>query len=233
MPAAVIVTALQRLREKEGVSTTSSSSAVEGGTAGSAPSPPAQLPYSPAVFNSTSDAYIDVEVETKQGYVYAGKLVDLDREYNMVLREATVRRERPCDVVRATRRHQRRTLLAQLGSLAPPELLMTEQDGERDGAATRPRYLGSVLIRSSNLLMARFPRAPAQPSSSPGVSTATGAPQGKGDGKTKPDADPRDLRAAYTSAAVAVKKAMQRERNKNREARRKRLAAIKKKKEGG
>lgn len=232
VPVGVIVAALETLREKD-----SGGGHQEGGEGeqkpSGGPSPPTLLPYSPAVFSSTSNAFIEVEVETKQGYVYSGKLVDMDADYNVTMREATVRRERLCDVIRATRRRQRQVLLAQLGSLVPKELVQAELAGEggeaeREGAATRPKFIGSVLIRSSNMLMTRFlqPSAPTAPS-------LVGKDSEKQKPATTDPRDPRDLRSAYRSAAVAIRKAMQKERTKDREARRKRLLALKKKRESG
>ncbi|RNF00167.1 hypothetical protein TraAM80_07778 [Trypanosoma rangeli] len=132
--------------------------------------------------------FFRVEVETRQGYVYQGKLLSLDDDYNVSLAEATSWRDRLCDVERA--------LLAAEGLPAPPV-----------SPATRQRYVGSVFIRSSNLLMVRFPQYDGP--------TASGGRRG-GYGATA-------LKLACKAMAAQVKRQINMERQKNRTERRKRL----------
>ncbi|RNF19561.1 uncharacterized protein Tco025E_04095 [Trypanosoma conorhini] len=166
LPAAVIQ---QALRQQQCATNTGADAPHE-----AAPPPPA-VP-------------LRVEVETRQGYVYQGKLLSLDDEYNVGLAEATSWRERLCDVERA--------LLAAGGFPAPPA-----------SPATRHRYLGSVFIRSSNLLMVRFLQ-----SDEPAARGGRGSSHGTA-----------GLKSAFKAVASQVKRQINMERQKNRTERRRRL----------
>ncbi|KEG13846.1 hypothetical protein DQ04_00751060 [Trypanosoma grayi] len=135
-----------------------------------------------------------VEVETRQGYVYEGKLVVLDDDYNVSLAEATSWRDRLCDVERA--------LLAAQGFPAPAA-----------SPATRRRYVGSVFIRSSNLFMLRFLQD--EGSASSPTTSSNNNKAGGGAAAT--------LKSAFKSMAVKVKRQINMERQKNRIERRQRL----------
>ncbi|AAZ12702.1 ssm4 protein, putative [Trypanosoma equiperdum] len=122
-------------------------------------------------------APLRVEVETTHGYVYEGRLVAMDEFYNVTLTEATKRRERLCDV--------ERSLLTMHGFPAPAA-----------SPSTRREYVGSVLVRSGNLLMIRFP-------------------QGEGNAT-------RVLHGAFKSMVMKVRRQINLERQKNRMERRRR-----------
>ncbi|EAN85224.1 hypothetical protein C3747_23g157 [Trypanosoma cruzi] len=129
-----------------------------------------------------------VEAETRQGYVYQGKLLSLDDDYNISLAEATSWRDRLCDVERA--------LLAVRGFPAPAA-----------SPATRRRYVGSVFIRSSNLLMVRFLEY-----DEPGAN-----------GRRDNSHGAAGLRSAFKSMVSKVKRQINMERKRNRMERQKRL----------
>ncbi|ORC87826.1 uncharacterized protein TM35_000202350 [Trypanosoma theileri] len=141
-----------------------------------------------------------VEVETRQGYVYEGKLISLDDDYNINLAEATCRRERLCDIERA--------LLQAKGIPAPPA-----------SPATRRRYLGSVFIRSSNLFMVRF-----QQSEEPALPSSAGTSSSNNNNNSSANAGngAATLRSAFKSMASKVKRQINMERQKNRVERRQR-----------
>lgn len=172
----------------------------------------------------TSSWSLEVEVETTQGYVYTGKLVALDAHYNLTLAEATVRRERLCDLERSLARQQHARTLAGMG-LSGSELAAFMPPEERPAAATRPRYAGSVLIRSNNLLLLSFPSE--QPQAESTRSTAAGGaaiPPKRSAGRK-----PQYLIDTFKSTATSIKKALEVERRKNRNARRKRIGDAKRK----
>jgi small nuclear ribonucleoprotein (snRNP)-like protein len=165
---------------------------------------------------------MEVEVETKQGYLYSGKLALLDAHYNVQLHESLVRRARAFDFERAIAEEQRRQearLLAislQGGAFSDP----------RDGGVTggtpasqlidwlpRPRYIGTVSLRSNNVVLMRF----VDPTAGPVPATAT----------TTETAWVR-LRKSFAAMAAAIKAHLQREKMRRRAARRRRLDAKKK-----
>ncbi|CAD2221747.1 hypothetical protein AGDE_13766 [Angomonas deanei] len=114
---------------------------------------------------NTDGAPIEVEVETTQGYLYRGLLVHIDEHYNLTLNEAVVRRERLFDVARLARREQEAALLRPYqttstvgGTNTGGSSYDTPQAraGERGDSRTQPRYVGTVMIRSSNLFLVVF-----------------------------------------------------------------------------
>ncbi|CCW69700.1 unnamed protein product [Phytomonas sp. Hart1] len=181
--------------------------------------------------------FIEVEIETTQGYVYAGKLVDLDAHSNATLQEATVRRERACDVQRALRqahwRQQRQLMFGMMNRDVALSVLGVDVPEERADSATRMCYVGTTLIRSSSLVMIRFVGDGA-------VATITNEPvechSTNNEGRTsrkKSRTEPSSqtsLQRAFVEAATAAKKAVEQERRKNRLERQKRkMEAVKKK----
>ncbi|KAH9599344.1 LSM domain [Trypanosoma melophagium] len=151
---------------------------------------------------STLPVLFRVEVETRQGYVYEGKLMALDDDYNINLAEATCRRERLCDVERA---------LLQAKGFPTPLV----------SPATRRRYMGSVFIRSSNLFMLRFQQGeePTLPSSSYANITTGNSSHSC---STSAGNGAATLRSAFKSMASKVKRQINMERQKNRVERRQR-----------
>ncbi|CCW63969.1 unnamed protein product [Phytomonas sp. EM1] len=175
--------------------------------------------------------FIEVEVETTQGYVYAGKLVEIDAHYNITLREAMVRRERACDVQRALRREhwrqQQKLMFGMMNHDVPLSVLGVEVGEERADSATRPRYVGTTLIRSSSLFMIRFigDGAIAAIRDKSAECHGEGGPSRK---KARSESSPQSaLRRAFVEAATAAKKAIEQERRKNRLERQKRKTAAK------
>nr|CCC91715.1 conserved hypothetical protein [Trypanosoma congolense IL3000] len=127
--------------------------------------------------NTAAPMPLRAEVETIHGYVYEGRLIAMDEHYNVTLVEATKRRQRACDVENA--------LLSACGHPAPAA-----------SPFTRREFVGSVLVRSSNLLMIRFPHE---------------------DGGTD-----RALHSAFKVKGVKVRRQMNLERQKSRVERRER-----------
>ncbi|KAK7195101.1 hypothetical protein NESM_000433400 [Novymonas esmeraldas] len=165
--------------------------------------------------------HMEVELETTQGYVYVGKLVHIDAGYNMVLHEALVRRARAFDVERAAlqekARREARFIASSLRGTAPapPAPEEQEEEGLEDGqlrGMPRPRYMGTVFMRSNNIFLLRFidPAADA---------AATAASSNSALGR---------LRSRFAGMAAAIKAHLQREKLRRRAARRRRLEAKKK-----
>lgn len=215
VPLAVLHHYLRRYSNRH---STSSSSSIGSATDSHGPS------ASPAIL---------VEVETTQGYVYAGRLIDVDPFYNMTLADAFVRRRRACDIERECIRQKFESLLdiraddphsSRMAHLIPDELI------ERHDSAARPTLVGHITIRSSHVLMVVFleePQAEAQahvpvPNDTRKEGRKTANTEGTHHSHHHSVAR---LAGVFKSTAVAVKKAMDRQRQADRQERRQRIAA--------
>ncbi|KPI85281.1 hypothetical protein ABL78_5648 [Leptomonas seymouri] len=177
------------------------------------------LPQANTSGPSPSSPGMEVEVETKQGYTYTGKLVLLDAHYNVLLYESLVRRSRAFDYERAAREAQdqreaaliARSLqgnaLYNVGGTA--ELAATTHSSQLQDRLPRARYIGTVSLRSNNVVLMRFMESAGSPAANVAES-AWG-----------------QLKKSFSSMAAAIKAHLQKEKLRKRAARRKRLAAKK------
>ncbi|KAG5481491.1 hypothetical protein LSCM1_05508 [Leishmania martiniquensis] len=156
---------------------------------------------------------MEVEVETRQGYVYSGKLMHMDDRYNVILQEALVRRARSFDVERAVlgeklQREARLIASSLQGALAG------EADVMQGAGELMPRscYIGTTYIRSNNIFLMRF----IDPAAGTDATAASGAPASPALGRLKKD---------FAIMAAAIRAHLKREKMRNRAARRKRLEA--------
>lgn len=168
---------------------------------------------------SPSIAGMEVEVETKQGYIYTGKLALLDAHYNVQLHESLVRRARAFDFERAARELQEQNearLIA--NSLQGSSFYDASVDvSTAQAQATqlvdrlpRPRYLGTVSLRSHNVVLMRFV-----------------APSGLASSAAADESPWARLQKSFAGMASAIKAHLQREKMRRRAARRRRLDAKK------
>lgn len=189
-----------------------------------------QALFASSIVSSWSPAPLRVEVETTQGYVYTGRMVDMDMFYNVTLTEALVRRERACDVLQTLLQHRHDALLASLG----PEMNGSGGSGLRSGvspastapAALRQRFVGTVMLRSSSIVMVRFLTDPSRDGRHESMTRVETAGGGGGVRVSDGAHDARgELEGAFGAMAAAVKKSLLQTRRKNREDRRRRIAA--------
>jgi len=112
-----------------------------------------------------------------------------------------------------------------LGSTSTEDGLPTFMK-ERPDSAARPRFVGAVVIRSSNLLLIDF-SASMKPSSGGDVAPETkrGTTSGAKRKREELTMDPTNLRASFESMATAVRRSMAAQRQKDRSERRKRVGA--------
>ncbi|CAM37841.1 conserved hypothetical protein [Leishmania braziliensis MHOM/BR/75/M2904] len=158
---------------------------------------------------------IEVEVETNQGYVYTGKLVHIDARYNVILHEALVRRARSFDVERAMLREksqrEAQLIASSLQGVVAEEAEVVRSTNE---FMPRPRYIGVTYLRSNNIFFMRFIDGAARTGTSAASAVSTHSALGR-------------LRSEFVVMAAAIKAHLQREKMRNRAARRKRLEAKK------
>ncbi|GET87585.1 hypothetical protein, conserved [Leishmania tarentolae] len=164
---------------------------------------------------------MEVEVETSQGYVYTGKLVHIDARYNIMLNEALVRRARGFDVERAALREklqrESRLLATSLQGVVAQDADVVESTSE---LMPRPRYIGATYIRSNNIFLMRFIDTAACTGGTAASVSSSNSALGK-------------LKSNFSMMAASIKAHLQREKMRNRAARRKRLEAKKVVKGGG
>lgn len=171
------------------------------------------------------NCFVEVEVETKQGYLYAGKLIHMDAHYNIVLREVLVRRERLFDIERELLQRQHQSLLQLLPDGGGAGEL--EAGAAVVGRGPRPRYLDRVCLRSNNVVLMRFVDA---------ANMAKVAPAAGSLSSTSPPPPPPSsssalvgaLQSSFQAMAAAVKTELMQIKMRNRADRRRRLEAKKK-----
>ncbi|CAJ1987815.1 LSM domain containing protein [Leishmania donovani] len=158
---------------------------------------------------------MEVEVETRQGYVYTGKLVHIDDHYNVMLNEALVRRARSFDVERAILREksqqEARLIASSLQGMVTEDADVMQSTSE---LMPRPRYIGATYIRSNSIFLMRFVDA----AGGTGTTAVSAAFSNSALGQLKSD---------FSMMAASIKAHLQREKMRNRAARRKRLEAKK------
>lgn len=165
-------------------------------------------------------------IETKQGYVYTGEVTGVDAYYNITLSGATVRRQRRCDVERHLIRDKYMALLSHIDHMSTS--LLPDEYIERPDSPAHPRFVGAYVARSNNVVMIQFLNEPDQESM---VSVRRPIEGEEDDAAMKPKfAQVSRLEAAFRSTASMIKKALQKQRLADRQARRKRIAAEKIKK---
>ncbi|KPA76109.1 hypothetical protein ABB37_07881 [Leptomonas pyrrhocoris] len=183
---------------------------------------------------SPAVAGMEVEVETKQGYLYSGKLALLDAHYNVLLHESLVRRARAFDYERAAREQEEqqeaRLIASSLRGSSYYDAAAAAETAATSTLSTsatahylqlqdrlpRPRYVGTVSLRSNNVVLMRF----VEPTGLPTTSAAAAA-------TAVADSAWGRLRRSFSAMAAAIKAHLQKEKMRRRAARRARLAAKK------